>query len=174
MTLPAETLRDSLDYCPESGRFSWKVGRGRARRGDLAGCVAKNNRGYAWVQIRLLGKLYSAHRLAWLHFYGEMPRGEIDHVNGDATDNRIQNLREVTHAENSRNQPMKSSNASGVTGVYWEQRTRKWRGEVKVDGQKFRVGRFANIDDAASAVTRFRADKGFSPRHGAEKLYRSA
>ena len=174
MKITAEQLRRAMNYCASSGVFTWNLQRGRARAGDIAGCVARDKKGYEWVQIRLLGTLYPAHRLAWLHHHGVMPDGFIDHINQDSTDNRICNLRIATQAENSRNQHMKRTNTSGVTGVYWEERTKKWRADVKVNGVKNRLGRFENIHDAAEAVLAFRNCMGFSPLHGAEKRLQEA
>ncbi len=174
MSITKDALKDALEYSPDTGQFIWRAGRGRAKKGDQAGCLAKNRRGYSWVQIRIFGHLHSAHRLAWLYHFGEFPQGEIDHVNQDATDNRIENLKVVDHQGNALNQPMKASNTSGVTGVYWEERTGKWRAEVKVSGVKNRLGRFNSLEDAASAVSSFRANNGFAPTHGVVKRYGSA
>lgn len=173
MNITAEVVRSLLSYEPSTGVFTWKIQRGRARAGDVAGCVARNKIGYAWVQIRLLGKLYSAHRLAWLHHYGEWPN-IIDHLNQDSTDNRISNLRDTTHVLNSRNQHMKSTNTSGITGVYWDERNKKWVAEVKVNSAKNHLGRFENIHDAAEAVLAFRKCTGFTEIHGAAKRLQEA
>lgn len=139
MNITAEVVRSLLSYEPSTGVFTWKIQRGRARAGDVAGCVARNKIGYAWVQIRLLGKLYSAHRLV-----------------------------------NSRNQHMKSTNTSGITGVYWDERNKKWVAEVKVNSAKNHLGRFENIHDAAEAVLAFRKCTGFTEIHGAAKRLQEA
>lgn len=169
MTLTAPALRNVLDYAPDSGLFRWKVGRGRARAGDIAGCLVEGPNKYRWVQIRVFGKLYPAHRLAWLWVHGEEPEEFIDHLNQDAVDNRISNLRVLPHAANCRNQPMRQANTSGVCGVYWEERTGKWRAEVKFDGKKHRVGRFSLLADAELAVAAKRSELGFSSIHGLKK-----
>lgn len=169
MTLTATALRNVLDYSPDSGLFRWKVGRGRARAGDIAGCVAEVRNGYRWVQIRIFGKLYPAHRLAWLWVHGEEPKDFIDHVNQDAVDNRLSNLRAVPHEVNCLNQSMRQSNTSGVCGVYWEERTQKWRAEVKFEGKKYRLGRFSLLADAESEVVAKRSELGFSSIHGLKK-----
>ena len=174
MKLTADLVRQMYDYDPLTGRFTWKVQRGRARAGDPTGYIAKNRSGYKWVTIGLMGKNWPAHRLAWLHHYGSLPIGEIDHLNQDATDNRIHNLRDTIRSVNSKNQHMKSTNTSGVTGVYWEERTKRWRAEVKVNGVKNRLGRFENIHDAAEAVIAFRNCMGFTALHGVEKRLQEA
>lgn len=174
MKITADLLREFLDFNHETGQFTWKIGRGRARKGDLAGCTARNRLGYEWVQIRIFGTLFSAHRLAWLHHYGYLPDKEIDHINQDSTDNRITNLRLATRAQNGRNQHMRITNKSGVTGVSWDKITEKWRAEVKVDGRKHRLGRFECIDDAAAVVAEFRKQVGFSSMHGVHKRLQGA
>ena len=174
MKITADQLRHLLSYCADTGVFTWNIQRGRARVGDVAGYVAKNRLGYEWAQIRLLGVLYPAHRLAWLHHYGSAPGGSIDHINQDSTDNRIENLRIATNVENSRNQHMRITNTSGVTGVYWEESSKKWRAEVKVNGIKNRIGRFHDIHEAAEAVVAFRKCMGFTDLHGVKKRLQEA
>lgn len=174
MLITAEEVRRLLDYDPASGLLTWKVQRGRARAGDAAGCISRLENGYAWIQVRLLGKLYPAHRIAWLHYHGAFPAGQLDHKNQDSTDNRIDNLRDTIQSVNSKNQHMKTTNTSGVTGVYWEERTKKWRASVKVNGQTNRLGRFENIHDAAEAVLAFRKCTGFTEIHGAAKRLQEA
>lgn len=169
MKVSADALRKLLDYDPVTGNFRWRAQKGRAKRGDLAGCKAKNKAGYRWLQIRVDGCLYPAHRLAWLHYYGVVPSAEIDHINQNALDNRISNLRMASRLVNSRNIPRKRNNTSGVTGVYWCGQTSKWRAEVKVDGKKHRLGRFEKITQAEVAVKSFRRLHGFHANHGQER-----
>lgn len=80
-----ETLKSILKYDAFSGLFSWAVKRQKVVVGSVAG--SKNSLGY--VQIKISGKLYHAHRLAWLYVYGYMPEKEIDHINRIRDDNRI-------------------------------------------------------------------------------------
>lgn len=174
MEISAELVRSLLDYCPSTGVFKWKKQKGRARKGDIAGHTCQRKEGYRWVQIRVNGRLYTAHRLAWLHTYGSLPNKEIDHINHDPTDNRLCNLRLVSHADNSRNQPMRCTNTSGVTGVSWCKTAQKWRAEVKKDGKKIRLGRFADIQDAEKAVITFRLNNGFHPNHGTKRRFAEA
>ncbi|MDA6380520.1 HNH endonuclease signature motif containing protein [Escherichia coli] len=71
--------------------------------------------------IMINGKAYPAHRLAWLIVYGTMPDGFIDHINRVRTDNRISNLRLVTHSENMQNRKIQKNNKSGYRGVSWDE-----------------------------------------------------
>ncbi|WP_292613113.1 HNH endonuclease signature motif containing protein, partial [Nitrobacter sp. 62-13] len=82
---PAACVRELLHYDPETGRFTWRSGQ---KAGRAAGSI-----GGRYVQIMIGKKNYLAHRLAWLYVHDSPPLEEIDHVNGDPRDNRINNLR---------------------------------------------------------------------------------
>lgn len=103
--LTAEKLRTLLNYDPETGVFS------RAHGKPNVGSPYPNG----YIGIRVDYQRYLAHRLAWLHVYGEWPASEIDHINGDKTDNRICNLRLATRAENNANTRCRAK--SGFKGV---------------------------------------------------------
>lgn len=105
--------------------------------------------------ITLYGKKVQAHRLAWAMTYKEWPVGEIDHANGIRNDNRIENLRVVTRTQNMQNARCKSNSASGIKNVQWDSSAQLWRVRVRVDGKRYHVGRFKNIDDAALAAKEF-------------------
>lgn len=141
-------LRAALDYNQSTGVFTWKVWRGfKARAGSVAG--ATDSKGHR--QIRFEGKLYLAHRLAWFMTYGRWPTPEADHKNGIRADNRIENLREVTHHQNSMNRGIYQSNSSGVPGVCWYRKTGKWTAYIREDGKNKNLGYFEKIEDAARA-----------------------
>ena len=154
--LTAEYLRSVLAYSPETGIFTWKVSQARRIRvGDVAG--SPNGRGYLAVKVR--GQIYKAHRLAWLYGLGEWPKLDIDHINRNRSDNRIANLREVTHKQNLQNAGKYSHNTSGHTGVYWLKQSSKWRAHIKHNYKYIHLGCFTTIEDAIAA------------RKAAEKLY---
>ena len=97
MSLSLETLKEHLSYDPETGvfiRLTKAPGRQRKQAGGM-------NRGYR--DIKVCGKRYKAHRLAWFYYYGEWPKHTIDHINNNKDDNRIANLRDVTVYENQQN-----------------------------------------------------------------------
>lgn len=90
--LTAERLREVLEYDPAIGVFRWLIKPcGQISIGDIAGC----RHGEGYVQIRVIGRIYLAHRLAWLYMTGEWPISLIDHRNLDRSDNRWSNLREA-------------------------------------------------------------------------------
>ena len=91
-----------LDYNPKTGWFTWKIAPRRGVAPGRAGHLHKDKifGGYRYIGYK--GKMYRAHRLAWFYVYGRWPR-RLDHINRDRDDNRIKNLREATHAQNSWN-----------------------------------------------------------------------
>jgi len=104
--------------------------------------------GYRSISVD--GIRYSAHRLAWLHVHGEHPAGEIDHVNGDRSDDRIANLRPCSRRENAWN--TRGRSASGFKGVYRaENCTPKWHAKISVKGETLHLGSFDTKEEAAAA-----------------------
>lgn len=86
-------ILDDLVYCPDSGAFLWR------KSGKLAG--SKTSEGY--ISIKVCGKAIFAHRIAWFILNKSWPVNFIDHINGDRSNNRIENLRECTHKQNHEN-----------------------------------------------------------------------
>lgn len=104
--LTHEEVRRLFDYCPQSGRLLWKCASPRHQYS-----VGKEAGGVHWEGYRRLAvrkKHYLAHRVIWLHYYGEWPNGIIDHINRNRSDNRIENLRVVSDKESSRNKRPRS------------------------------------------------------------------
>lgn len=165
-----------LKYDPESGKLFWLprplslFPNDRAKKtwntkfSGMEAFTARNSNGYRHGQI--LGCHYKAHRVAWLLHYGEWPKGDIDHLNGDPSDNRISNIRDVHHAENSRNQKRRKNNTSGVCGVIWREKSQKWYAYIRVNYMMISLGLFDNFDDAVSARAAANAEYGFTDRHG--------
>lgn len=141
-----DELKSFLEYNNETGIFIWRVHRtGMATKGDVAGY--KHVSGY--IHIGLKGKDYKAHRLAWLYMYGKFPDCGMhtDHINRKLDDNRICNLRIISPSENARNRNTRIDNKSGVTGVQWHKRSKKWYVTV---GNKY-IGMFERKEDAIKA-----------------------
>ena len=141
--LTQQRLQELLDYDPETGVFVWRKSPRSGWEGKQAGSV--HSKGY--VHIRIDGKGYKAHRLAWLYVHGDWPSGEIDHINRVKTDNRMSNLRDVDGSVNAMNRKVRSTNASGVSGVRQRSDNGKW--SVKI-GQKY-IGSFPTFDLAVNA-----------------------
>ena len=149
MTLSAELVRHLFEY--RDGWLYRKVQQGPARVGDRAG--GKDGRGY--LQIRVQNRKQLAHRLIFLWHSGWLPR-EVDHIDGNKTNNRIENLRAATAFQNHQNSRRPQNSTSGVKGVYWDKQSHKWRARCRVDGVQHNVGYFGSLSDAAQAVRRFR------------------
>lgn len=121
-------LKEVLDYDPSTGIFRWKPGREKhlkARAGKVAGSQTTS-----YVMICIDGNYIGAHRLAWMYVHESQPKGCIDHINGLCTDNRIDNLRDVTHHQNTLNRKLSKRNSSGVHGVDYHRASKKWRARV--------------------------------------------
>jgi hypothetical protein len=160
-----DMLRDLLAYDPETGLFMW-ASRPDEKTQHLVGkpCFrSKNNRGYH--QGGILGRKFTAHRVAWAIHYGSWPVGEIDHINGDRGDNRIANLRDVTPQENRRNMRPRASK-SGIMGVYWYPITNRWTAHITNKRRHINLGYFLSLDDAIAARKAAEAKFGFHPNHG--------
>ena len=118
--------------------------------GGKAGTLAQHLNS-KYLKITFFRKSESIHRLIWLLAYGRWPTNDIDHINRIKTDNRIVNLREVTHAQNSQNRLKNVNNTSGYSGVCWQKSRNKWHVKIGVQGKRIHVGRFDNLEDAVAA-----------------------
>lgn len=107
---------------------------------------------YGYIQVGYLGKIYKAHRLIWAIVYGTFPEGVIDHINGNRSDNRLDNLRIVTRQQNSHNQknPHKT-NKSKHLGVCWNKRSSKWQAGISVNNKTIYLGVFETVEQAHNA-----------------------
>lgn len=158
----AEEIRELLDYDPTTGELHWKVRRNsRVAEGQLAGSI--NNEGYLVVGI--FRKVYQAHRIAWLIYYGQWPSDQLDHINHCRTDNRITNLREVTQTSNLRNKRKSKANTSGTTGVY-KTRAGNWIARICVGRETLNLGTFPSIDLALKARNEANIKHRFHTNHG--------
>ena len=139
-------LKQILDYDPEKGIFRWKIQPRytRINIGDIAGTLRPDG----YIIIRINGKNYLAHRFAWFYMTGQWPLNQIDHINQIKNDNRISNLRDLTHQENSFNRGEQKNNTSGFKGVS-EIPSGKWKAQIQVNGKKIYLGLF-NTREAAS------------------------
>jgi len=101
------------------------------------------------------GKLYRAHRLVWLYFYGEWPKADIDHINRVKDDNRLENLRDVSRSQNKQNQGASIRNKVGIKGVYPYRnngkQTGKWAAAICHRGKGHFLGAYSTIEEAQAA-----------------------
>lgn len=152
--LTAARLRELFEYSPATGMFRRKVIAGPGCRQMLVGWTLGTNfdsRQSGYKRISVEGKQYKAHRLAWLYVYGEWPRMEIDHINGNRADNRIANLRDVPLFINRQNRLVPTSgNALRVLGVY-QCRPGRFMAQISVNGRTKKVGTFRTAHEASAA-----------------------
>ena len=153
--LSAEFVRSILIYNPNTGLFTWRERTDRARNwntrnaGFLAGSTHKK-RGYVRIQIEK-GMHYPAHVLAWLYVHGEWRPDEIDHRNGNRSDNRISELRIATPSQNGINKAMQRNNKSGAVGVHFVQQCGKWEGVITQNRKRIWRHFFDSKEEAAAA-----------------------
>ena len=147
-----------LNYCPATGVFTWRVSPGgRGQAGAAAG--TRDSEGYTVIRYR--GRGYKAHRLAWLHAYGEMPSGVIDHINGEKSDNRIVNLRDVDAYVNAQHVRRPNKNGrSGLRWVSWFSQYGKWKASFIFQKKRYFVGHFDCKREAHEAAKVARARLG--------------
>lgn len=151
--LSAERLRELIDYEPRLGVFQWKP-RGwrqgsRCNDGRAPGSVSKQT---GYLTIRVDRKLYQAHRLAWLHFHGEWPEHDIDHINGDRLDNRLANLRDVGNTVNRENmRRARADCAAGLLGVHFDKRRGTYFSSITAHGVQKYLGAFHSAESAHAA-----------------------
>lgn len=152
MTLTQEYLKEVINYCPNTGIFRWA----KSRRGVSAGteCGYVDNHGYR--RIGLLRSDYAAHRLAWIYMNGVAPEFDIDHKDGNRSNNAYSNLREATRAENLQNMRKKrhssgKPSASRYVGVTFHVGKNRWQARITKDGVSKHLGWFIDEESAHHA-----------------------
>ena len=159
-----ERLKEPLHYNPDTGIFTWI--KPNKRRPDLIGKPAGWDNMAGYLKITIDYKQYFAHRLAWMYINGEWPKDQIDHINHNRSDNRIDNIRSVSENINHKNKSMPITNKTGAVGIDLHKPNGKWRAGIRVDGRHISLGHFKTKSEAAKA--RRDADKkyGFHANHG--------
>jgi len=145
-----EELKKAFFYDAETGVLFWKeTSSFKTKHGDVAGCINKRN-GYSVV--RLNNQLYRTHRVIYKLYHGDFEESkQIDHIDRCKVNNRIQNLRAVSHRDNNLNKVLNKNNTSGTRGVCYCKQTNKWQAQIKVYGKNKDLGRFENILEAIKA-----------------------
>ena len=153
-----EELLQLLQYTPETGVFTWKVdrrsGKNRnghliASKGDVAGGIDIES---GYVQFAFSRGRCRGHRLAVFYMTGSWPSGEVDHKNTIRSDNRWENLRDVPRQVNKQNlRRARCDSRTGVQGVMWNEKLKKFMARVKVNEKQKCVGYFDTTEAAHSA-----------------------
>lgn len=156
-----KVLRQLIRCEPETGKLfwlfrdkSWFARESYATRWNsvYAGKEAFTSLGADGYRVgAVLAKPLLAHRVIWGVVTGMWPKGQIDHINGDRLDNRIENLRDIPAAENSRNRKSQHNSVTGVSGVTWHPRDEIWQARIGVNGKRRHLGYFTSFEDAVGA-----------------------
>lgn len=174
--VPVALLHELLRLDRKTGRLYWlarsemhfKSGsehrRWNTRYAGAEAFTALGGGGYRSGKI--FGRTFRASRVVFAMAHGRWPAHSVDHISGDTTDNRPDNLRDVSHAENCRNQAVSKSNSSGTNGVTFHCATGKWRAQIGVDYKVTHLGYFDNIEDAIAARKAADARLGYHKNHG--------
>lgn len=175
-----EVLCQILRYETETGKLFWKerapewfADSKQTRQHNAAIWNGKNAGREAFVTALPLGHRYAgifgqkylAHRVVWKMAYGTEPIG-IDHIDGDPSNNRLSNLREAQQSVNGKNLKLKKNNTSGVMGVSWDARLKKWIARICVDYRTRHLGVFDDFDEAIRARKAAERQHGFHENHG--------
>lgn len=142
--LTLERVREALAYDPKTGVFKWRVDRSNVKAGSKAG----SSMALGYTMIRLDDCQVYAHRLAWFYVHGEWPSQQVDHVNGNRSDNSWDNLRLASQSQNSCNGSLRSTNSSGYRGVSWSKEKGKWVSRIVKDRKQHVLGYFTSKEDA--------------------------
>lgn len=150
-----EDVRRIFCYDPETGLLFWR----ERKQGRTFGAVGRKDKdGYLIFKMNWRKDRFCVHRVAWAYVHGKWPADQIDHINGDKSDNRLCNLREASTTENMRNVGKQSHNTSGLKSVSWHKLRKKWRATIKVDQKKIHLG-MSECPAAAHFIYQIAADK---------------
>ena len=151
--LTIERIRDALYYSPKTGNFFWKNPNKSSNRkpGSPAGYWSDAYDGGPRLLITIDGEEHYGHRIAFAHFFGWWPEQLIDHKDGDPANNRIVNLREASHTENTRNARVWATANSGFKGVCRRGNYSRWRARIRVNGRLLNLGHFSSPEEAHEA-----------------------
>ena len=165
LKIDVEKCKELFEY--RDGKLIWKVRTANnVKVGDVAGSLSKST-GYYIVQID--GKRFRVSRIIYAMHFGDPGGMQVDHVNQNRKDNRIENLRLVTNQENQRNTTKQKNNSSGITGVSWDKGKQKWQVEIYVDGKNIHCGYFIHLGAAAVERKYQELKYGFHENHGSDK-----
>jgi len=158
--LTQQELMERLRYDEQTGLFYHR--KRKSGVPDITKPAGNLDGGY--IKIRLSGYGYRAHRLAWLYMNGEFPKGMLDHIDHNRSNNRIDNLRITDYTGNSRNSSKPSTNTSGVIGVHNSRDA--WEVQISIEGKNKFLGRYNDFDEACGVRKQAEIDYGYHENHG--------
>lgn len=153
--LSQEDLKRQIHYDPQTGIFTRLVFKRGIQTRDIDHTGNVNAQGY--IVIGINRKQFLAHRLAWLYVHGHFPK-YIDHINRIKTDNRLINLRSVTHSQNHENVMTRKDNTSGHKGVHFYKPYQRWQVYINHEGKRYTLGYRDTFEEAVQAYQEAAAD----------------
>ena len=144
-SLSQDLLHELFEY--KDGNLYWKVSRKGVKPSKLAG--TKHVSGH--FQIEINHKIYRAHRLIFLMFYGYLPE-MVDHIDGNPSNNKIENLRAANNSTNQFNAKTRSTNLLGIKGIGFDKRRNRYRARIKVNGKELFCRYYKELEDAKNAI----------------------
>lgn len=178
--LNRDYLEECFEYNGDTGQLIWKErpayhfknsGRERYWNRRYASCVAgsvqRTKRGHEYIGVKVNGEFHKAHRLIWIMSFGNSPVGVIDHIDGNALNNKINNLRDVSHSINSRNTKVSARNETGIIGVYWLKSKRRWQSKITdVNGKRKALGLTDDFFEACCRRKSAELSMNYHKNHG--------
>lgn len=163
-----ERANELLHYEPSSGKLFWKkTTTNRVKVGDEAGSFCAST---GYINVVIDGRGYNLHRIAILLTTGVYDKTvQVDHVDHDRGNNRLSNLRVVSHAVNMRNQSLRNTNKTGITGVcvkYTRKGTKRYEANITYNFKNIYLGRYKTPEEAAAARRAAEIKYGFHENHG--------
>ncbi len=166
-SITLDRAKSLLYYLPSFGIFIRKETRGAHVKGSIAGTLH-----VGYIRIGVDGEHVLAHRLAWLFIYGEWPAQDLDHIDGDRTNNRPNNLRLANNTSNQRNAQLRNDNKTGIPGVSWHSRDSIWSVKIGIGGKSKALGYFDDQWDAICARKSAEYEYKYHVNHGRSSLSR--
>lgn len=172
-----EYLLQCFKYSPETGLFYWNRRPREHFKTESAyktwntrfsgkSCCNPSRKGY--LRAAIDGVHFYLHRLAYKIVH-KIDAEQVDHIDGNKTNNRIGNLRDVSNQDNMKNLPLRTKNNSGAHGVGWSKQSKKWYAQIKANGKRKHLGFFVDIEDAISARKAAEIEYGYHGNHGRSK-----
>ena len=132
----------------EDGNLIWNIRKTGIRHKTIAGNIHRKT---GHIYIRVDKTKYLAHRLIWLWHHGEFPDEYIDHIDGNRQNNKIENLRLATIAQNNQNSKLRITNKIGYKGVTYLPKVRKYWARVVAFNRQYSLGYFDTPEEAHEA-----------------------
>lgn len=182
--LTQKLLKEVLDYNSSNGEFTWKMRRvemfqhcvipqrtcaawNKKNAGNPAGWVEYVDAPLiGYIRVKVFGKIYKAHRLAFLYMEGSFPECDVDHIDGIGLNNAWVNLRPASMLENAQNHSKQKNNISGVVGVGWHKGMDKWVAYICGRNRRKHIGYFDLFEDAVLASRKAETSLGYHENHG--------